>query len=530
MRASIILASLCALASAAISPLQINGTKFFTSNDGKQFYFKGVAYQPLSASGQLRNEQTGSTIDDPLANPAGCAQDVKFLTDLGANAIRVYRVNATLNHDECMQTFADAGIYLILDLETPDTTVKSDSPTWTVAQYNDFIVNLDAFRKYPNTAAFFIGNEVVDTANRTVAAPFVKAAARDMRAYQQSTSGRYIPIGYATADVKDLQIQLAEYLSCGKPSDGIDFYGLNVYRWCGQSSYTQSGYDVIESQYKALGRPFILSETGCNIPVGQTRTFGELEPVYGIMADVVSGAIIYEYNQEDNMYGLVTTASVGATPTPLPDYAVLKKQWQSISPPITMLSDYQAPGTSTIACPPATSGFVAATNLPPTPDSAFCACAVKNAKCSTGGTLADKDIAKAFGTVCGLNGGTACSVVTANGSSPGTYGDYSFCSGQQQLALVYNNYYALQKSASDACGFPGATLVGSPANAKCTHAPLAALAQSGSASGSGGSSSAGGSTTSSGAKSASISDVRPLGLLSVGLGAVIMAVSLFVVA
>lgn len=42
---------------------------------------------------------------------------------LGANTIRVYHANATGNHDECMSTFADAGIYLFVDLETFDTSI-----------------------------------------------------------------------------------------------------------------------------------------------------------------------------------------------------------------------------------------------------------------------------------------------------------------------------------------------------------------------------------------------------------------------
>lgn len=35
---------------------------------------------------------------------------------LGANSIRVYHVDAAGNHDGCMQAFADAGVYLFVDL------------------------------------------------------------------------------------------------------------------------------------------------------------------------------------------------------------------------------------------------------------------------------------------------------------------------------------------------------------------------------------------------------------------------------
>ena len=43
------------------------------------------------------------------------------MADLGANTIRVYHVDATADHDDCMTAFAEQGIYLFLDLDTFDT-------------------------------------------------------------------------------------------------------------------------------------------------------------------------------------------------------------------------------------------------------------------------------------------------------------------------------------------------------------------------------------------------------------------------
>lgn len=45
------------------------------------------------------------------------------MKDLGANAIRVYHVDSTANHKGCMDAFADAGIYLFVDLDTFDTQI-----------------------------------------------------------------------------------------------------------------------------------------------------------------------------------------------------------------------------------------------------------------------------------------------------------------------------------------------------------------------------------------------------------------------
>ena len=54
-----------------------------------------------------------STFVDPLADSAGCARDLPFLQGLGVNAMRVYSVNSSLNHDACMSAFSSAGIYVM---------------------------------------------------------------------------------------------------------------------------------------------------------------------------------------------------------------------------------------------------------------------------------------------------------------------------------------------------------------------------------------------------------------------------------
>lgn len=43
---------------------------------------------------------------------------------LGANAIRVYHVSPGQDHSACMNTFADNGIYLFVDLDTFNTQIN----------------------------------------------------------------------------------------------------------------------------------------------------------------------------------------------------------------------------------------------------------------------------------------------------------------------------------------------------------------------------------------------------------------------
>lgn len=47
---------------------------------------------------------------------------------LGVNTIRVYHVDPEANHDGCMEVFADAGIYAMIDMDTFDTYILPVSP------------------------------------------------------------------------------------------------------------------------------------------------------------------------------------------------------------------------------------------------------------------------------------------------------------------------------------------------------------------------------------------------------------------
>ena len=63
-----------------------------------------------------------------------------------------------------------------------------------------------------------------------------------MKAYRDSKGYRNIPIGYAAADIAVLRPMLQNYLACGdNASEALDFYSLNAYSWCGESSFKQSG-------------------------------------------------------------------------------------------------------------------------------------------------------------------------------------------------------------------------------------------------------------------------------------------------
>jgi len=91
---------------------------------------------------------------------------------------------------------------------------------------NLYLATIDAFLKYDNVLAFNIGNEVVIDTNSTVSAPFIKAAARDVKAYLKSKSSSAL-VGYASTDGAGWRDPLADYLTCASADTSIDLWGLN---------------------------------------------------------------------------------------------------------------------------------------------------------------------------------------------------------------------------------------------------------------------------------------------------------------
>ncbi|KAJ5574108.1 Glycoside hydrolase superfamily [Penicillium hispanicum] len=357
----LLLAGLQAATVGAIPTISAVGSKFFYEN-GTQYYIKGIAYQ--------------LTPDDPLINTAQCKRDIARMSELGTNAIRVYHVDASADHKGCMTAFADAGIYLFVDLDTFTTQIEQTDPHWNQTQFDRFKEVLDEFQQYDNTGGVFVGNEVLTTAEGSPAAPYVLAAARDIKAYRDEKKYREIPVGYSAADIAALRPMLQNYMAChGNSSERLDFYSLNAYEWCGDSSYTVSGYDMLQKNATDYPIPIFFSETGCNAPA--PRTFDDQAAIFGSeMSGTWSGAIIYEWIEETNDYGLISygpsVANAAATntlvqdgwtrqgtPTPIsPDFDNLKSHWATLSPTGVALSAYKesASRISGMECPASTSG------------------------------------------------------------------------------------------------------------------------------------------------------------------------------
>jgi hypothetical protein len=207
------------------------------------------------------------------------------------NTIRSYNLNPTLNHDECMSIFNSVGIYVALDVNSPSEGQHIDRSNPGSTYNKDYLEHvftmINAFMDYPNTLAFFSGNEImdaIDTGEKNP--PYIRALTREMKSYIAEHANRTIPVGYSAADVRPILEDTWAYLSCDNSDSGnedlsrSDFLGLNSYSWCGSdATFQTSGYDKLVEMFSNSTIPVFFSEYGCNEV--QPRTFDEVPVLYG---------------------------------------------------------------------------------------------------------------------------------------------------------------------------------------------------------------------------------------------------------
>ncbi|KAK4222968.1 Glucanosyltransferase-domain-containing protein [Podospora fimiseda] len=278
---------------ADIEPITTSGNAFFKGKE--RFYVRGIDYQPGGAAADV----------DPLADTKVCKPDIEKFKKLGINSIRVYSVDNSKDHDECMEELAKAGIYVMIDANNPRYSINraDPHPSYNAVYLQSVFATIDAFAKYPNTMAFFSGNEVIhDEKETTYAAKYVKAVDRDMRAYIKARGYRKILVGYSAADVTMNRLQTASYFNCGTEEERSDFFAFNDYSWC-TTDFVTSGWDQKVKNFTGYGLPIFLSEYGC---IHNTRNFREIESLmHKNMTAVYSGGLMYEYSMEPNKYGIV---------------------------------------------------------------------------------------------------------------------------------------------------------------------------------------------------------------------------------
>ncbi|CEN59602.1 Putative 1,3-beta-glucanosyltransferase gel3 [Aspergillus calidoustus] len=445
-----------ALASSAVAadvdPIIIKGSKFFYKSNDTQFYMRGVAYQQ-----EYTGPKSGTNnYKDPLADAEACKRDVPYLEKLNANTIRVYAVDPKADHTECMNLLSDAGIYVIADLSSPSESIIRNNPKWDYDLFSRYASVVDELSQYTNVIGFFAGNEVSNDPKTTGASAFVKAAVRDMKRYIKAKNYRTMGVGYATNDDSSIRVDMADYFNCGSKEESIDFWGYNVYSWCGDSNYEKSGFKSRTDEFRDYSVPVFFAEYGCNEV--EPRKFTEVEALYGDkMAEVWSGGIVYMYHQEANNYGLVSIDD-GKVKTRA-DYSYLSEQLASATPTGTKKSDYNPTNTALASCPALNKNWQATDSpLPPSPNHDLCTCMLKSLTCVAKSDISGKLLSSTFSEVCGYQGGKFCDGITGNATT-GEYGAYSVCTPEQQLSFAMDQYYqdqVEQGNGDNACDFDGA--------------------------------------------------------------------------
>lgn len=292
------------------------------------------------------------------------------MQELGVNVIRSYNVDPTLNHDECMSIFNEAGIYALLDVNSPlsGQSIDRSAPyeSYTLSYLEHIFGVVENFKGYENTLGFFAGNEVINTvATAENGNPeVIRAVVRDLKTYIKNNSDRQIPVGYSAADVDTVLADTWEYLQCAIDGDSddlsrSDFFGLNDYEWCGgAATFTSSGYNVIAETFANSSIPVFFSEYGCNQVL--PRVFDEVEALYGVNMTMLSGGLVYEWTQDTSDYGLVQVYSNESLQL-LGDYVTLQAKYAEVN--ITLLDTTNSTATA-IAAPSCAASLISSDGFP----------------------------------------------------------------------------------------------------------------------------------------------------------------------
>lgn len=168
-----LLTAVCALATTAyaVNPLEVNGKDFVDPKSNERFQIIGIDYQPGGSSGF-------TATSDPLSDPKACLRDAALMQRLGVNTIRVYNLSPQLDHSECASIFNAAGIYMILDVNSPLPNGALDrGQPWTTYD-SDYLSQvfgiIEAFKNFPNLLGFFSGNEVINQDAAYMAPAYVR--------------------------------------------------------------------------------------------------------------------------------------------------------------------------------------------------------------------------------------------------------------------------------------------------------------------------------------------------------------------
>ncbi|OMJ29854.1 1,3-beta-glucanosyltransferase GAS2 [Smittium culicis] len=428
---------------AAIDPLQFVSSKIVNLKTSENFIIKGVAYQPKQGA-------PAGTLD-PLADEVGCLRDVEVFKDLGINAIRVYEVDPSKNHDICMKALSDADIYVMLDLSTPEISIPRVNPYWDTYLLDQYKLKADAFSAYDNILAFVAGNNVTIGTTTVPASAFVKASIRDVKTYLKSKNVT-IPVGYSGNIDFATSFYSKRYFECGSdPLAMVDFYAFSM-RDTNIDNYTYRYYwDLMnKNSYLSYTANFI-SEYGNNN--GVSSDFNYVDFIYKNLTNYYSGGFLFEYSNEGNGNGLVDVNYGNSSVIKMPQYDIFKKKInQDFSSFIPSFST-SAIKPDVIFCECASKYWAINSSLPPPPSTDLCSCLSDTFTCQLPPTfnLNDPDQSKILNEkMLELCKSVNCTDIMGD-PLKNQYGKYSGCTPVQKANYVLSLNFSKNNNTDQSC-------------------------------------------------------------------------------
>jgi len=321
-------------------PLVLEGKRFYAYDSSTDEYeyvpIRGIAYYPRPNAGPLSQSSSVDFYTETYASR--WKADIANLKELGVNAVRLYAVDPSANHDAFMCALSEAGIYVMLGLLADCegcaigawVGVDAEPPTCypeSVRERGKFVIQ--SFSRYPNLLAFSAGNEVTIYADDGEGGPreaniaCQKKFLRDMREYVDGCSGSYpnavlprkIPIGVVNWDGMSTSIQQHLYYHCRTDPDDFyepaEWFALNTYRHCDGSVTSPDdifGWQQLREDFRAanLPGPVLLGEYGCRERGFPTmdgfetqRTWLQTDALYSPdYSEIFAGGFVFEYSAE----------------------------------------------------------------------------------------------------------------------------------------------------------------------------------------------------------------------------------------
>lgn len=308
--------------------IEVRGSHLYDSVTGESFFARGIAFPNLDAAASIDDYIT------TIVRLKGLSPNLNMIRMYGPFPQCIFETE----QGWCMQPFMEKadelGIYVLVAatgsasgyLPSSFTSAQDCYEVGDVLTLGKQIVQKF---NYPNTLAIVIGNEFLSVHKTWSVISVLKAYARDLKAYMDMchddadspSNGvfRKIPLLYASNDESGdaLDQQKAAYLFCDSAEVSIDIFGLNIERWC--SNTTSNSYDTVQTWVSNAILPgaFLFSEMGCpqTIYPGSVRQWRQVRNFFATFS-AFDGFAGYSYWSPNNF-----TMFEGATPdaAELPD-------------------------------------------------------------------------------------------------------------------------------------------------------------------------------------------------------------------